>query len=71
MVSSRNKAGQTVGAAPVKYSVAELKKILKHMAESWWFSKDGYTVTHEEAVEKFIIFLKDKKRVEAILNGQK
>ena len=50
-----------------RYSVAELKKILKHMVESWWFSKNGYTVTHEEAVEKFIIFLKDRKRVEEIL----
>ena len=46
-----------------RYSVAELEKILENAEK---ISKDIFL---PDGVEDFIEFLKDKKRVEKILNG--
>ena len=44
-----------------RYSLKELKKLLKYKSNSWWFSKEGYEVTHEEAVKKFLAWIENPK----------
>lgn len=57
-------AGQTVGSAPVKYSIEELEKISNAL---WAEFRERHIC--EPTSKAFIYRLKDKKRVEAILNG--
>ena len=67
------KAGQTVGAAPAKYSVEELEKIVRgnEKNEELLYVKDGVIYYIGQSAEYLIKTLKqDKKLVEEILNGK-